>query len=187
MIKHQFVVDSGKEVEQGSAEKLDVDKVQASKSEHTILSLSDDESKEDRKLVDKKLQPSIYGVISSKPKEDVNAIDERLAPSKGHLPLGQSNEYMKNEDLDDAKKNQPLSFSREARKLKNLSEWRNPRGKRRRVLSSDVHNSCTAKEAVTKFPFSPVYKRTRSFHKTLPISNLTVQQKFSMKGNGVGK
>ena len=189
MVKHKFVVDSRKDDKPGSTEKVDVDKVQTSMSEHTILSLNKDESNQDRMLVDKKLKPSVYGVTSTESEEDSKAIDKRLALSTAYLPSGQTDEFMKNKELDVPEKDQPLSFSRETRKFKNLSEFRKPRAKRRRILSSNVHSSCcSAKEATTKFPFSPVYKRTRSFQKkTLPISDLTVWQKSSMEGIGVGE
>ena len=118
--------------------------------------------------------------------------DKRLKPSiiNSLLKQNQFNDKVKGEDMDEIKKKQSLSKNkigeiRNSNEMKNPNELSQPRTKRRRVLSSAVHNSCrTTKETD---PFSPVYKRTRSFHrKTLPISSLTIQQKSSTLGNEKG-
>ena len=108
---------------------------------------------------------------------------ERLKPMVINSPLRQSNfnnKVMKDEDRDGKKKS--FTCLNKSKKITNPNELSQPRTKRRRVLSSAVHDGCrTAKETDTKSPFSPVYKRTRSFHKkTLPISGLTIQQKSSV-------
>lgn len=132
-------------------------------------------------------------VVSKEPKEDSKPIDERLNPVIINSPVKQTkfkDKAMKSKNVDDIKRDQPLtSLSKDKmHKIKSTNELSQPRIKRRRVLSSAVHNnSCTTKELDTKFPFSPVYKRTRSFYKkTLPISNLTIQQKTSMQSSETG-
>ena len=130
------------------------------------------------------LPPDI--VISKKLKEDNKPTDKVLKPIIIKSPVKQrkfKNKIMKNER---SKEDQSLSLSRNKLcEIKNPNELSQPRIKRRRVLSSAVHNShsdCATKELDINFPFSPIYKRTRSFHKkTLPISNLAIQQKITMQ------
>lgn len=112
---------------------------------------------------------------------------ERLKPMMINSPLKQSNcnnKVTKGEDRDEKKQSYTCLNKSKKSEITNPNELSQPRTKRRRVLSSAVHNGChTAKETDTKFPFSPIYKRTRSFHKkTLPNNGLTIQQKSSMPG-----
>ena len=145
----------------------DDDEVQVDGSEDTTLALDNN-------------------VVLSKPKEDSKVVDKRLKPSVVSSPLKQPEvKVIEDEDVDDIKKSQLLSCVSEIKAPNELSQ---PRIKRRRLLSSAVHNRHhTAKEPGVKFPFSPVYKRTRSFHKkTLPTSSLTIQQKSSVQSSGKG-
>ena len=130
------------------------------------------------------LPPDI--VVSKKLKEDNKPTDKVLNPTIIKSPVKQKkfrNKIMKNER---SKEDQSLSLSRNKLcEIKNPNELSQPRIKRRRVLSSTVNNNrsdCATKELDINFPFSPIYKRTRSFHKkTLPISNLAIQQKTTVQ------
>ena len=114
---------------------------------------------------------------------------ERLKPMViNSLQNNFNNKVTKGEDRDGKKQSFTCLSKSKKSEIMNPNELSQPRTKRRRVLSSAVHGSCrTAKEMETKFPFTPVYKRTRSFHKkTLPTSSLTIQQKSSMLGSEKG-
>lgn len=114
----------------------------------------------DSKLTDKRLRPDINSSIKQ------NKFKDRV---------------VKSECMDAIKRDQSITTSNKNETGEIiLDELSQPKIKRRRVLSSTVHNSWSTKESDTKFPFSPIYKRTRSFHKkSLPISKLIVQQKNS--------
>ena len=160
-----FILDSGIEVKQENVRKAYDGRVQVHRSKHTVLTPDN--------------------VALNELKEDS---DEKLKPSIINSPLKQNkfnDKVMKGKDKDE--KNQSLSKCKKS-EIKNPNELSQPRTKRRRLLSSAAHNSCAAKETDTRFPFSPVYKKTRSFHmKTLPTSSLTIQQKSSMLGSEKGK
>ena len=137
--------------------------------------------------MDRKEQPSLASgvVIANDAKENSKPSPKRLKSGIVYSPIKFKDKVLKNGDVSD----QPLScLSNKVNEIKNPHELSQPRTKRRRVLSSDADDSClVAKESDIKFPFSPVYKRTRSFHKkNLPISGLTVQQKYSVS-NTSGK
>jgi len=143
-----------------------------------------------RKVEDNWVEPDstvlIPDVVSAERKEDSISIDKESKLTVHSSPLKQTkfeSEVMKTRDIGEIKKNQPLRYlsTNKVYETKSLHELSQPRIKRRRVLSKDIYH--TAKES-DKFPFSPIYKRTRSFHKkTLPVSSLTVHHKDSQQGS----
>ena len=132
------------------------------------------------------LPPNV--VISLKLKEDYKSTEKVLNPTTINSPVKQRKFKNKVMKIERSKEDHPLR--NRLCEIKTPNELSQPKIKRRRVLSSAVHsshNNCATKELDFKSPFSPVYKRTRSFHKkTLPISNLAIQQKSSMQDDKEG-
>lgn len=162
-----FVIDSGQSVKQESTTctKVDDDGIQTlqvDRKEHISLSPN--------------------RVILQKLKEDNKPTDKVLNPTTINSSVKQRKLQKKVIKSERSKEDHPLR--NRLCEIKTTDELSQPKIKRRRVLSSAVHSShdnCTTKEFDFKFPFSPIYKRTRSFHKkTLPFSNLAIQQNSLM-------
>ena len=160
-----FVINLGTDIKEEDISKKESDKTQINRKDRAYLT------------------PDI--IISTEVKEDSKSIDSRSKSATINSPLKQiKNAIVEGENMDEVKKNQPLSCLNNNKiicETKNQHELSQPRIKRRRTLHSGVHNKGIAKESDIMFPFSPVYKRTRSFHKNTSVSNLTVYQKNSVK------
>lgn len=169
-MKSLIAEDSQPSVKQENIKKVDDGVQQVHRTEHTVL------------------KPNI--AVLKETKEDRTPIDRRLNPAIINSPVKQTklkDKVRKSKGMDEAERDQLLSsLNKKTHEIRNPNELSQPRIKRRRVLSNAVHNSCTAQQLDANFPFSPIYKRTRSFHKkALPISNLTIQQKCSRQGSEV--
>lgn len=161
-----FVIDLGPNVKQENSRKVDDDGVEP---DSTVLT------------------PDV--IVSTEKKEDSISIDKESKAAGFSSPLKRTkfkSKITKGRNMDEIKRNQPLSClsTNKVYETKNPHELSQPRIKRRRVLSSDIHNSCHTAKKSDKFPFSPIYKRTRSFHKkAFPVSGLTVQHKDPQQGS----
>lgn len=156
-----FVVDSTPIVKEENVREID-DGLQMDRKRHTVLT------------------PDT--VVSNEANENILPTDNRLKSTIINSPLKQT-KFMDDVMKDGSNSDQSLTCL--TNKIKNPPDLNQPRRKRRRVLSSDIYK--TLKEPDAKFPFSPIYKRTRSFHKKLlPTSSLAIRQKSSVQDREKG-